>query len=143
VPAPVKVNGNKATVEPAPDDNDESARNYPAIITCDKAEYYYAKDKKHGILTGNFKVVQKLPKKTRTLTAEHGEWFGKDEKIILYPPVHLEDTEGTDFDPVGEVTLHTKEGEEKVSMPHGGTGKIVVKDEEEEKDTSGGKKKPQ
>jgi lipopolysaccharide export system protein LptA len=142
-PAPVKLDGNKATVQPAPDDGDDSARKYPAIITCDKAEYHYAKDKKHGLLTGNFKIVQKLAKKTRTLTAEHGEWFGKEEKIILYPPVHFEDTEGTIFEPVGEVILFTKEGEEKISILKGGKGHIVVKDDEEDKDKAGDKKKPQ
>jgi lipopolysaccharide export system protein LptA len=143
-PAPVKVEGNKASVQQETKDNDdESARKYPAIITCDKFEYQYAKDKKHGILTGNFKVVQKLPKKTRTLTAEHGEWFGKEEKIILYPPVHFEDTDGTNFDPKGEVTVITKEGEESVSAAQGGKGQIVVKDEEEDKKKTGNGKKPQ
>jgi lipopolysaccharide export system protein LptA len=142
-PTPAKVEATKAAVQPAPDDNDDSSRKYPAVITCDKAEYYYAKDKKHGFLTGNFKVVQTLPKKTRTLTADHGEWFGKEDKIILFPPVHFEDTEGTTFEPVGEVTLFTKEGEERVSMSKGGKGHIIVKDDEEDKEKKPEKKKPQ
>src|SRR5207245_8558918 len=124
-------------------EEDDSARNPTVLVTCDKAEYYYSKDKKHGFLTGSFKVVQKLSKVTRTLTADHAEWFGKEEKIVLFPPVHFEDSDGSTGEPRGEVTIYTKEGEERLENPMGGKFHYIVKDEEAEKEKAPPKKKPQ
>ena len=137
-PAPVSLNNGKATLqEPSPSPGDEgasSARKNPATITCDKLEYQYAKDKKHALLTGNFKVVQKLADKTRTLTAEHAEWLGLEEKLILYPPVHAEDTKGMIADSMDIVTVLTKEGVEGISMKKG-TAVVVVPDDDDDPPT--------
>ena len=134
-PAPVTLNNGKATLQDPPsgaaDEGATSARKYPATITCDKLEYQYAKDKKHALLTGNFKVVQKLSDKTRTLTAEHAEWLGLEEKLILYPPVHAEDTKGMIADSKEIVTVLTKEGVEGISMKKG-TAVVVVQDDDDE-----------
>jgi lipopolysaccharide export system protein LptA len=131
-PAPVVLQDGKLVAQTGPrtvanqpdEESPRSARKYPATITCDKVEYEYARDKKHAVLTGNFKVVQKLSDSTRTLTAEHGEWFGNDERIVLYPPVHFEDTKGRKGDTESKVTIHTREGEETFSVP--GKGVLVL-----------------
>jgi len=94
--------------------DEESPRSHPAVITCDRVEYHYARDKKYAKLTGNFKVVQKLKDLTRDVTAEHAEWFGNEDRILLHPPVHFEDTKGQIFDTPNPVTLHTGEGAERI-----------------------------
>jgi lipopolysaccharide export system protein LptA len=134
-PAPVAVQNGKATVG-TPQEEDansaSSARKHPAEITCDKLEYEYAKDKKHATLTGHFKVVQKLSDRTRTLTADHAEWFGTEERILLYAPVHWEDTKGMKGDTPKDVTIYTREGSEKLEMKQG-TMTMPVEEEEEQK----------
>lgn len=112
-------------------DDEESPRKYPALVTCDKLEYEYAKDKKHGVLTGHFKVVQKLKDNTRTVTADHAEWFGRDEKIVLYPPVHWEDTKGNSGDNEGQVTINTADSSDEISTGSPGSLRFKVEDNEE------------
>lgn len=139
-PAPVLVQDGKAVLQdPNEEDSAGSARKHPATITCDRLEYEYAKTKKHATLTGNFKVVQKLSDHTRTLIAEHAEWFGLEDRILLHPPVHIEDTKGLkSFDTKEPVTVFTKEGDERI-IAKAGTGIYEVKDEEDEEDKT---KKP-
>src|SRR5688572_12567673 len=36
--------------------DEESPRSHPAVITCERVEYHYARDKKYAKLTGSFKV---------------------------------------------------------------------------------------
>ena len=143
-PAPVTLNpaNGTATVD-SPGKQDEgpsSARKYPATITCDKLEYEYAKEKKHAVLNGNFKVVQKLSDKTRTMTAEHAEWFGLEERLVLYPPVHAEDTKGMKADSKEIVTVLTKEGAEGLTMKKGMA--IINVDDDDTPDAQPGKPNP-
>lgn len=143
-PAPVVVKDGKAEIDNSANDENstKSARKYPATITCDKAVYEYARTKKHATLTGHFKVVQKLSKKTRTLTADYAEWFGLEERILLHGPVHIEETDGTVFDTKEDVVVFVKEGDEKVEMKNG-RGKIQLEgDPEDEPDNSGATKPP-
>ncbi len=77
-------------------------------------------------------MVQKLSDKTRTLTAQHAEWFGREEKIVLYPPVHFEDTKGSSGDATGEVEVFTKEGDERYITKQSGTIQFRVDDEDED-----------
>jgi lipopolysaccharide export system protein LptA len=149
-PAPVVLQDGKLTARTGPqptankedEESPNSARKHPATITCDKVEYEYGRNKKHAVLTGNFKVVQKLSDSVRTLTADHGEWFGNDERIELYPPVHFEDTKGRKGDTESKVTIHTREGEETFSVP--GKGVVVIKNlpEEDEEETTPPAPKP-
>ncbi len=122
-PAPVSVQAGKATVQqPGTEEkpaDDDSPRKHPTVVTCDKVEYQYGKDKKHAILSGHFKAVQTLKGNVRTLTADHGEWFGLEDRLVLYPPVHFEDTKGMIGDPKGEVTIHTKKGDEWIKTGPG------------------------
>ena len=132
-PAPVQLQNGKATVKTAAneDNSSEGARKYPATIYCDKAEYEYARALKHATLTGNFKVIQKLSTKTRTLTAKYAEWFGNEERILLHGPVHMEESDGTVFDTKEDVPVSVKEGDERVEFKKG-VGKIQLKDDDEE-----------
>jgi lipopolysaccharide export system protein LptA len=134
-PAPVSLQDGKATLKDqneSDEENSGSVRKHPATITCDKLEYEYAKSKKHATLTGNFKVVQKLSDHTRTLTAEHAEWFGLEDRILLHPPVHVEDTKGLEsFDTKEPVTVFTKENDERI-IAKAGTGIYKVQDEDED-----------
>jgi len=141
-PAPVSFQNGKPVVEPKTSQEDESAsdaRKHPSTITCDKLEYEYAKSKKHAVLTGHFKVVQKLTDKTRTLTADHADWYGLEDKVILHPPVHMEDTKGQSGISEKDVTVFTKEGSEGMLMGRG-TFTIKVDDTDEEDTTTPPKK---
>ena len=128
-PAPVSLEGDSARVKNGEED---SPRSHPAIITCDRVEYHYARDKKYAKLTGNFKVVQKLKDLTRNVTAKYAEWFGNEDKILLYPPVHFEDTKGQKFDTPQPVTLFTTEGAETIQAKDV-VLEFPVEDEEDEK----------
>jgi len=133
-PAPVAVENGTATLKDpnADEDSSDSVRKHPATITCDKLEYEYAKDKKHATLTGSFKVVQKLSDRTRTLTSEHAEWFGLEDRILLHPPVHVEDTKGLKgFDTNEPVTVFVTEGDERI-LAKKGAGTYEVTDEDDE-----------
>lgn len=133
-PMPVSLESGRAVAGQKKDDSD-SPRNYPATITCDKAVYDYDKTKKHAVLSGNLKIVQKLKDKTRTCTADTADWYGKEEKIVLHKPVHFEDTEGTKMEPEGDVTIITKEGEESIETG-AGSGIFHVKPEKDKGDGS-------
>jgi lipopolysaccharide export system protein LptA len=143
-PAAVVLKDGKATVQPdsqAEDDKEKEApRRYPAVITCDRAEYQYDKKKKLGLLTGHFIVVQKLPDKTRTLTAERAEWYGLEERIVLHPPVHFEDTKGNSGDSKDVMVVYTKEGDDRVE---GKATVIHFKVEADEEDEPKPAKKPE
>jgi lipopolysaccharide export system protein LptA len=141
-PAPVVLKDGKATVGQeklaSSDDDQDSPRKHPTVVTCDKVEYQYAKDKKHGVLTGHLKAVQQLKDNTRTITADHGEWFGLEDRLVLFSPVHYEDTKGTSMDPKGEVTIHTKKGDEWIKT---GPGTATFHSDEADEDI-GKKEKP-
>lgn len=134
-PMPVEVKNGKAVAGENAGKEDDSVRKHPAVVTCDKAEYWYSKTKKYAILSGSFKVVQTLTDKTRTVTAHHAEWFGKEDKLVLHAPVHFEDTKGQKGDPVGDVVVYTAEGNEKLEVP----GKVILQiklDEDEDEEAA-------
>ena len=129
--APVSSQNGGGGAQPGTDEEDrESPRKYPAVVTCDRAEYHYDRNVKYALLTGHFKVTQALPDKTRSLTADHAEWWGKEERVLLHGPVHIEDTKGMNGDTSGDVTLYTTEGDERLMMQKG-TIRMPVEDTEE------------
>ena len=89
------------TLKPSPPDpnvpdNPDRAKQqkFPVIITCDRADDSYKKD--FIVLTGHLIFKQTIVKddgKTvdRTLTAEHGEYDGKADKLHLFQPVKAYD----------------------------------------------------
>jgi hypothetical protein len=113
----VLQNGKPRVEAPDPDDDTsaESSRKYPATITCDKLEYEYAKSKKHAVLTGNFKVVQKFPDHTRTLWADYADYYGLEDRVMLHAPVRWEDTKNDQKGSSPEdVEVYTKDGDERL-----------------------------
>jgi lipopolysaccharide export system protein LptA len=133
-PAAVKVEGGKATVEPRADaqkedDEEPSARSHPIEILCDRVEYRYARDRKEAKLTGSFRAVQRMKENTRTLEALFAEFFGKDDRIVLYPPVRFEDAKGRKGETEKPLVLSTKEGAESLTLTQ---GKVTFTVEEEE-----------
>jgi hypothetical protein len=141
-PAPVSFQNGKPVVEPKTGQEDESAsdaRKHPSTITCDKLEYEYAKSKKHAVLTGHFKVVQKLSDKTRTVTADYADWYGLEDRLVLHPPVRVEDTKGQTGNSDYDVIVFTKEGNEALLMKK---GIINIKVPEEEQDDTATPPKP-
>jgi len=100
-------------------DDEARLRDYPIEVTCDRVEYEYARDKRHAVLTGGFRAVQKLKDYTRTLTAEQAEWFGREERVVLKGPVKLEDTKGRKGESPEDVTVFTREGKEGIRLRKG------------------------
>lgn len=141
-PMPVALqNGKAQTEEPKNPDDEASAadsRKHPATITCDKLDYEYGKDRKHAVLTGHFKVVQKLTDHTRTLYAEHADWYGLEDRLLLHGPVRWEDTKDNQKgETPGDVTVFTKEGEERIKM---GPGKFTTEVHDEDEEPAAGAK---
>lgn len=123
-PEPPKPGQASTATQPAggaerPKSDEGALRDYPIEVTCDRAEYEYAKDKRHAILTGNLRAVQKLKDYTRTLTAPKAEWFGKDERVVLTGPAKVEDTKGRKGETPEDVTIHTREGHEGIKLRKG------------------------
>jgi lipopolysaccharide export system protein LptA len=100
-------------------DDEARLRDYPIEVACDRVEYEYARDKRHAILTGGFRAVQKLKDYTRTLTADRAEWFGREERVVLKGPVKLEDTKGRKGETPEDVTVFMREGKEGVKLRKG------------------------
>jgi hypothetical protein len=132
-------NGKPTVAKPETDEEDsaESARKHPATITCDKVEYEYGKDKKHAVLTGNFKIVQKFPDHTRTVYSEHAEYFGLEDKVILHAPVRWEDTKNNQKGSTPDkVEVFTKENDERIKATN---FEITQEVEDEDEKTPAGK----
>ena len=122
----------KAEKATAARSGEESPRSQPAEITCDRVDYHYARDKKYAKLVGNFKIVQKLTDLTRNVTADHAEWFGNEDRILLHPPVYYETSKGQKMNTKEPVTLITTEGAETI-QGRNWVMEFLVEDEEEEK----------
>ncbi len=120
-----------AVVEEPDEDEAARLRKYPIEVTCDRLEYQYARDKKQGVLRGNFRAVQKLDDRTRTLTADHAEWFGREDLLVLKAPVKWEDTKGNSGASEHDVRIYTRRGEERLLMKSG-TLTIIADDDEEQ-----------
>jgi len=94
-----------------------------AVVTCDKAEYYY-KEKK-AILSGNFKIVQK----TRTITADSAVYLGNDEKVELVGNVNGVDEKDKHSFSAPRVVISLKEDDEWIEAEKA-TGKFYIKEKE-------------
>lgn len=86
------------------------------VVTCDRVDDFYRR--KYVYLRGHVVAHQRFAKDNgkmleRTLTAQHAEYDIRNDKLYLFPPVHVQDSDGNLFDsPKERVTLGTKEGEE-------------------------------
>jgi hypothetical protein len=102
----------------APSHDMKSERGQGGRITCDHVDDYYKK--KFVVLQGHLVFTQQIKKKdhvvTRTMTAEHGEYDGKAEKLHLFGPVQGSDTDGESFKSEKDAYIGTREGEETVTI---------------------------
>jgi hypothetical protein len=111
-------------------------------ITCDRVDDYYKKD--FAILTGHLTFKQKITKKDggmveRTLTADHAEYDGKHDKMHLFPPVDVKDTDGQEAHFTTDALVGTKEGEETLESKGKISLKILLDDDADDSgDTSAG-----
>lgn len=107
-------------------------RSRGVTITCDRVESYYRK--KFTILKGHLTFLQKFVQdgKTieRTMTAEHAEYDGKKDNLVLFAPVEGKDSEGQEMRFTTDVSIGTKEGEETLESAGKATFKINVESDD-------------
>ena len=125
-------------VKPAPDKDSakpdadlNSERKQGIVITCDYVKDYYKR--KFTILRGHLVFRQKIKKKDgstleRVLTAEHAEYNGETDKMLLFTPVKGHDSDGQTTEFEKDVLLGTKEGEETLETK-GRTKAIFIIDD--------------
>ena len=104
-------------------------------ITCDHVDDYYKKQ--FVILRGHLIFKQKITKKNgamveRTLTAEHAEYDGKNDKMHLFAPVELVDTDNQEGHFTTDVFIGTKEGEETIKSDGPATFKFIVPEDKDD-----------
>jgi hypothetical protein len=104
-------------------------------ITCDRVEDYYKR--KFVILIGHLTFKQTITKKDgstvdRTLTAEHAEYDGKTDKMHLFAPVDLKDTDNQEGHFKKDVFVGTKEGEETLKTEGPGHIIFVIPDDKDD-----------
>jgi lipopolysaccharide export system protein LptA len=121
-------------------------RGQGGTLTCDQVDYYYAKTRKFAIVRGHPVFKQHIVRKgekalDRTLTADHAEYDGLNDKLVLYPPVHLTDSDGQRLNFTGIVNVGTKEGAEtlQTAMPMDG---IALHPDDEDSAGSHGSAQP-
>ncbi len=133
----------KATAAPASDNSKQEenvgkARQRGGTATCDRLDDYYKK--KFAILRGHLVFKQKFTdddgkEVERTVTAEHGEYDGKTEILVLFAPVDVHETTGREMHFDGNVTLHTKEGGEALQSQSKFKGKLPLPDDDTDTDS--------
>jgi len=132
--APIEVPDKTAPAEENRQEDASQARRRGGTATCDRLENYYRK--KFVILRGNLIFKQKFLRDgkevERTVTAEHAEYDGKKEVLVLFAPVHMSDTEGSVMDFESNVTISTKEGAETLQSTGKIKGSKPIEEEEEE-----------
>ena len=99
---------------------------------CDRLDYHKLRD--FAILTGHLVFKQKINKDDgtvgeRTLTAEHAEYDGKADKMHLFAPVDVVDTDNQKFHFDTDVFIGTKAGDETVASKGRFTATINIDDD--------------
>lgn len=110
-----------------------------AVITCDRVDDYYKKE--FVILTGHLVCKQKITKSNgktveRTLTADHAEYDGKANKLHLFAPVDMKDTDDQKGHFDEDAIVGTKEGEETVESKGHFTGVFLIEEEKDDEETA-------
>ncbi len=128
--------GGKAAPSTAADKDPDvnSVKKHGATVKCDHVEDHYKQ--KYVKLFGHLVFKQRFTDAEgtdveRTLTAEHAEYDGKAETMVLYPPVDEHDNQNNTFHSDNIVRVGTKEGDEWIE---GNGTKLVLhpKNEEDE-----------
>jgi len=134
-------NGNVVIVikpkETTPGSGDEvaSEKGKGGTITCDHVDDFYGR--KFVIMNGHLTFKQKITKKNgkiveRTLTADHAEFDENANKLHLFPPVEMKDTENQEAHFPKDVYIGTKEGEETLKSE---SGKFVFNTDQDDDDS--------
>lgn len=140
LPAGTGGAGNSETLAAAPagstDDDRAVQKRRGATVTCDRMEDQYRK--KFIKLTGHLICrQQRVGKDGKTeeqvLTAEHAEYNGKSEVLVLFGPVDGHDFKGQEFHSPNDVTVGTTEGKETLE---GRGGRFSFFPDEENDDDS-------
>jgi hypothetical protein len=127
-----------------PDDtgtnNARGQQKHGATVYCDRMEDEYKK--KYIKLFGHVLFKQKFVDASgktveRELTAEHAEYNGKTESMVLFGPVDGHDSKGQEVHSKNKVTLGTKEGEESLEGD-GIKTRFLPQDDAEEADSAPG-----
>lgn len=82
--------------ETAPGANTEGAKpeeKRVTTITCERIQYYYTEGKRHAVVTGLIKAVQK----ERTITAQHADYDRERDVITLGDDVTITREDGSEF----------------------------------------------
>lgn len=139
-PGAAPATGGKTTEETNTEEDVASTRKRGAVITCDHVEDYYRK--KSILMRGHLVGKQRYRDKDgtdieRTLIAEHAEYDGKTEVLVLFPPVDVRDTQGQEMHFDTKVIVGTKEGAETLESSGAFRGVYHPKnsDEEEQPET--------
>jgi len=120
-----------------------SEKSKGGTITCDHVDDYYKKQ--FVILRGHLTFKQKITKKNgatveRTLTADHAEYDGKNDKMHLFAPVELVDTDDQKGHFKDDVFIGTKEGEETLKTDGPANFIFIIpEDKDDSEDTPAGK----
>jgi hypothetical protein len=69
------------------------------------------------------------------VTADHADWYGLEDRVVLHPPVRVEDTKGQTGSSDEDVIVFTKEGNEAIIMKKGSIN-IRIPDEEKDDTTT-------
>jgi hypothetical protein len=103
----------------------QSEKKHGGTVTCDRVDDDYKR--KYSILNGHLVFKQHILRKNgetldRTLTAEHAEYDGKQDKMVLFKPVDGTDSDGQKLHTDDDVIIGTKEGAETIQFK----GKVFV-----------------
>lgn len=125
----------KAQPADAPANDVASEKGKGGTITCDRVDDYYKKQ--FVILRGHLTFKQKITKKDghtveRTLTADHAEYDGKHDKMHLFVPVEMTDSDGQEAHFEQDVFVGTKEGEETLDSKGRTRLKILIEDDKDD-----------
>ena len=102
-------------------DDHASLQRRGATVTCDSIEHRFKK--KYFILRGHVIAKQRILQTDntileRTLTCEHLEYDAKADKMTLFPPVDMIQSDGQNIHSLkSKVTIGTKEGAETIDAP--------------------------
>ncbi|HSV74785.1 MAG TPA: hypothetical protein VLH79_13585 [Chthonomonadales bacterium] len=113
-PAAASVANGQASVDA--DRGRPQIRRYPVVLRAARAEYFYARDRRRGTLSGGVDVVQTMSDNERRLTAPSAEWFGLEDRLVLKGPVRFEDRRGRRAETEQDVEVLTREGAEGIRM---------------------------
>jgi lipopolysaccharide export system protein LptA len=136
-PPPPSGAASAAATDTPPDKDVQGQKRHGVTVTCDRMEDQYKKKfiKLYGHLVFKQKFVDTDGKTVeRTMTAEHAEYNGKSEIMVLFGPVDGHDSKGQEFHTTTDVTVGTKEGDENIEGI--GPAKIIFLPQDDSEDNS-------